>query len=239
MADKDRARLVQGLGRALRQPWKLNQAARFSIDAFAQRYAAGRGLAYDAWGETPPATWFLETLVPGRSHSYVSGSLGGGAAGVLFYAEKPVRATGKVMQGWTVALYELPEARQLAYGLAWVWRRPESVWGGRIKLASALPRDMIEFGVGDVVLDERHLTAISTASDGAALGKLFTPEFVAWLKQLPWQKTGDEVIRFELRNGALCVYVRDKRKTDETLALFCERSARIAQAVCSASMTSQ
>ncbi|MGI8713486.1 MAG: hypothetical protein ACR2NR_09940 [Solirubrobacteraceae bacterium] len=237
MGDRDRASLVQGLGRALRQPWRLNQAARYSIDAFVQRYASARGLAFDATDATPPATWFLETVVPDKSHSYIHGPLAGGAEGTLFYVEKPVRSRKKgVMQGWTVALYELPESRQLAYGLAWVWRRPESVWGGRVKLSSALPRGMSEFGVGDDTLDERHLTAISSETDGPAVGRLFTDDFVAWLNQLPWQRTGDGVIRFELRNGVLCVYVRDKLKTEEALDEFCARAARIAAEIRSASL---
>jgi hypothetical protein len=44
MSGGDRARVGQGLGRALRRPWKLTQAARLSIDAFAERYAQRRGL---------------------------------------------------------------------------------------------------------------------------------------------------------------------------------------------------
>lgn len=237
MGNVDHARLVQGMGRALRRPWTLSQSARFSIDAFVQRYAAARGLDYEATGTTPSATWFLETVVPEKSHGFVSGPLAGGPDGTLLYAEKAVRTKRRgagVMQGWTVALYQLPQSRELAYGLAWVWRRPESVWGGRVKLASALPRDTTEFDVGDATLDERHLTAIRSEADAPAIGRLFTPEFVAWLTELPWQKTGEGVIRFELRNGTLCVYVRDKLTTAATLDVFCERSARIAGQVLSA-----
>ena len=73
MADLENASTLEGVGRALRNPLKLNQATRLAIDAFAQRYAAARDLEYAPDGETPPATWFLETVVPAKSHSFMQG----------------------------------------------------------------------------------------------------------------------------------------------------------------------
>lgn len=227
--DPDRARLLQGLGRALRRPWRLNEATRLSLDALARRYAAERGLGHQPAGETPPATWFLETVLPAKSHSFLRGALGGGVDGVLFYAERaiPVKR-GQVIEGWTVALYELHWAATLAYGVACLFR-PGAAWGGRRPVAVDAPHGLTEFGL-DETLDERFLVAV-TDDDREALARLFTAEFISWINGQPWQPTGAEVTRFELRNGLLCVYAKPKARTAASLDAFGERAAHIAARV--------
>jgi hypothetical protein len=228
--DPDRARFAQGLGRALRRPWRLNQATRLAIDSLAQRYGAARGLSHQPAGETPPATWFLETLVAAKSHSFLRGTLGGGPAALLFYGEREVRVKrGEVMEGWTVALYQLPEAARLAYGIACLFR-PGAVMGGRLQLPVVVPRGLTEIPLGDATLDERFLVAVSDG-DQPAVDRLFTTDFIAWIDELPWQRTGDGVTRFELRNGALCVYAKPKARTAAALDAFCGRAAHIAARV--------
>lgn len=225
--DPDRAHFTQGLARALRRPWRLNQSTRLSIDSFAQRYAAARGLVYQPVGETPPAAWFLETLTPAKSHSFLHGALGGGAAGVLFFAERAVRVKrDEVMEGWTVALYRPPDAARLAYGIACLFR-PGPVLRGRVELPVAVPRGLIESPLGEAAVDERFLVAV-TAGDQPAVERLFTPAFIAWIGELPWQRTGRGVTRFELRNGVLIVYAKPKIRTAAALDAFCERAAHIA-----------
>jgi hypothetical protein len=230
--DPDRARFLQGLGRALRRPWRLNEATRLSLDSLAQRYAAERGLGHLPAGETPPATWFLETVVPAKSHSFLRGALGGGVDGVLFYAERaiPVKR-GQVMEGWTVALYQVPEAATLAYGIACLFR-PGIARSGRRPLAVEAPRGLTEVAL-DATLDERFLVAVAD-DDREALARLFTAEFIAWLGGLPWQPTGAEVTRFELRNGMLCVYTKPKARTAQALDAFGGRAAHIAARVIAA-----
>jgi hypothetical protein len=224
--DPDRARFLQGLGRALRRPWRLNEASRLSLDSLAQRYAADRGLGHQPAGNTPPATWFLETVVPAKSHSFLCGALGGGVEGVLFYAERaiPVKR-GQVMEGWTVALYELPRAATLAYGVACLFR-PRPAWGGRRPLAVEAPRGLTEVAL-DETLDDGFLVAV-TGDDREALGGLFTAEFISWINGLPRQSTGAGVTRFELRNGLLCVYAKPKARTAASLDAFGQRAAHIA-----------
>jgi hypothetical protein len=235
MADAENASTLEGLGRALRNPLKLNRANRLAIDAFAERYAAGRGLEHAPTGETPPAAWFLETVIPARSHSFLCGSIGGGAPGRLFFAERPRAAgRGRVMDGWTVALYEIPEARRLAYGLVCLWR-PGTVWGGRVQLNSPLPQDLIEQTVGEPRFDERYRVAVRSQEDWRGVHALFSPGFVAWMNELPWENTGGTVTRFELRNGTLCVYMREKVRTAEALDAFAERAAHIAARILAAS----
>jgi hypothetical protein len=232
--DPDRARFTQGLARALRRPWRLNQATRLSIDSFAQRYGAARGLSYEPLGETPPAAWFLETLLPARSHSFLRGMLGGGPTGVLFYGERAVRVKrGEVMEGWTVALYRLSDAARLAYGIACLFR-PGPLLRGRLQLPVAVPRGLTENPLGDTTLDERFLVAV-TDGDQPAVDRLFTPAFIAWIGELPWQRTGHGVTRFELRNGVLCVYVKRKVRTAAALDAFSERAAHIAARIGEAS----
>jgi hypothetical protein len=223
----DRARFLEGLGRALRTPWRLNQATRLSLDSLTQRYAAERGLVHQPVGETPPRTWFLETVAPAKSHSFLRGPLGGGTEGVLFYAERaiPVKR-GQVMEGWTVALYQLPAAATLAYGVACLFR-PGVVRRGRRPLEVAAPRGLIEVSLGDATLHERYLVALRE-DDQAAAPRLFTAEFLAWITALPWHGTGAEVTRFELRNGVLCVYAKPKARTAAALDAFSGRAAHIA-----------
>jgi hypothetical protein len=227
--DPDRARFLQGLGRALRRPWRLNEATRLSLDSLAQRYAAERGLGHQPAGETPPATWFLETVVPAKSHSFLHGALGGGVEGVLFYAERalPVKR-GQLMEGWTVALYQVPQAATLGYGIACLFR-PGAGSGGRRPLAVEAPRGLTEVAL-DAMLDERFLVAV-TNDDREPLARLFTAEFIAWLDGLPWQVTGAGVTRFELRGGRLCVYTKPKARTAAALDAFGERAAVIAARV--------
>jgi hypothetical protein len=227
--DSDRARFLEGLGRALRRPWRLNEATRLSLDSLAQRYAAGRGLGHHPGGETPPATWFLETVAPAKSHSFLRGALGGGVEGVLFYAERaiPVKR-GQLMEGWTVALYDVPQAPTLGYGIACLFR-PGAGKGGRRPLPVEAPRGLIPVAL-DATLDERFLVAV--AEDGReALARLFTAEFIAWLNRLPWQPTGAEVTRFELRSGRLCVYTKRKARTAAALDTFGARAGLIAARV--------
>ncbi len=223
--DPDRARLLQGVGRALRRPWRLNEVTRLSLDALAQRYAAERRLGHQPAGETPPATWFLETVLPAKSHSFLRGALGGGAEGELFYAERaiPVKR-GQVMEGWTVALYELHEAATVAYGVACLFRPP-----ARRPVTAEAPRGLAEVAL-DETLDERFLVAV-TDGDREALARLFTAEFISWINDLPWQPTGAAVTRFELRNGLLCVYTKPKARTAASLDAFGERAAHIAARV--------
>jgi hypothetical protein len=225
--DLDRARFLQGLGRALRQPWRLNETTRLALDSLAQRYAARRGLSYQPTGTTPPATWFLETLEPAKSHSVLRGSLAGGVEGALFYAERaiPVKR-GQVMEGWTVALYELPVAATLAYGIACLFR-PGAAWGGQRPLPVAVPRGLIEVSLGDATLDGRFLIAVSE-EHRAAVARLFTADFIAWMNGLPGERTGEAVTRFELRNGVLCVYAKPKARSGQALDAFCERAAHVA-----------
>lgn len=232
--DPDRARFGQGLRRALRQPWRLNEATRLSLDAFAQRYAAGHGLSYAPAGTTPPATWFLETVEPTKSHSFLRGRLAGGADGGLFYAERAVPVKrGQVMDGWTVALYEIPAATRLAYGIACRFR-PGADWRGRIPLAMDVPRGLLDRPLGHPALDERFQVTVGE-DDGPAVTRLLDSQFLAWLEDLPWQRTGDGVTRFELRGASLCVYAKPKARTASELNVFCERAAHIAGQVGEAS----
>jgi hypothetical protein len=88
------------------------------------------------------------------------------------------------------------------------------------------PRGLAEVAV-DETLDERFLVAVSD-DERAALDRLFSAEFIAWINGLPWQATGADVTRFELRNGRLCVYARPKARTAAALDAFAERAAHIA-----------
>ena len=67
--------------------------------------------------------------------------------------------------------------------------------------------------------------------DAVAVRAVFTAGFVAWLRELPWRPTGDGVTRFELRNGALCVYVKGKASSEAGLDALRERTVHIAQRI--------
>jgi hypothetical protein len=224
----DRAHLSHGLRRVVGRPWRISQGRRLSLDAFVDRYAAVRGLEYQPSGETPPATWFLESVAPDRSHAFLRGPVAGGVEGRVFLAERAVtvRRRRQVMTGWTVALFDVAGAAQLAYGIACLFR-PGPAWRGRVTVPVEVPRDLVEVPTADPAVPERFLVAASEGDQSAAI-RLFDAEFVAWLDEQPWRRTGEELVRFELRNGRLCVYAKPKAQTVEALDAFCGRAAHVA-----------
>ena len=155
--------------------------------------------------------------------------------GRLFFAERPRAAgRGRVMDGWTVALYELPEARQLAYGLVCLWRPGRGVGRqGPAQQPAAAGADRAARG-RSACLTSATGSRSAAKRIAPAVDALFSPEFVSWMIELPWEKTGGTVTRFELRNGTLCVYVREKLRTAETLDAFAGRAAHIAARVLTA-----
>ena len=159
------------------------------------------------------------------------GRLAGGADGLLLYPEKLVRGgRAAVREGWTAARYEIPAAHDLAQGIACVPRQGP-IWGGRVKLVSALPRGLTAVAVGDAGFDGTYEVGVGGERDRAAVQALFTADFTAWMCELPFGKLGEQSTRFELRAGALCVYTKGTLRTAQTLDAFCGRAARIAAQV--------
>jgi len=231
MSGDDHARRSEGLKRALRRPWKLTDAARMSADAFAERYAHSRGLSYEITAGTPRGTWFLGAVWAKRSHSFLRGRLAGGADGLLFYPEKLVGG-GRVAvrEGWTAACYEIPAARELAQGIACV-PRLGPIWGGRVKLVSAIPPGLAVTTTGDTGFDGTYEVGVASDHDRAGVSALFDADFTAWMRGLPFGKLGEQSTRIELCAGVLCVYTKGMLTTAEELDAFCQRAARIAAEV--------
>ncbi len=229
-ARPDGARIAHGLSRALRHPWKLNQANRWAIDAFAARYAADHGLAYSEEGETPGGSLLLAAAESARSHSFMRGPLGGGPDGLLLYAERLADTRKNIHTGWTVARYALPEARELTAGLACVPRLTPA-WGGRVVLGSALPDQLTPTTTGDRAFDDRHEVGIEHEDDQAAVVALFDEEFSRWLSELPFGRHGEGALRFELRRDVLSVWLREKQRTTETLDAFCAHARHVCEHV--------
>jgi hypothetical protein len=228
MTGEDQASLRDGLSRALRHPWQLTDMVRMSVDAFAERYARDRQLTYQLTGTTPGGPWFLASIYPKRSHSFMRGPLAGGPQGLLWYAEKVLSAgRGRARQSWTVACYDLAEVGGSAAGIACVPRQ-NPLWGGRLKLVSILPRDLTSVAAGDARFDRGYEVGIVGNSDRASMAALFTADFTAWMCELPFGKLGADSTRFEIRAGILCVYTRGAQRTTQALDAFCQRAARIA-----------
>jgi hypothetical protein len=231
MPGQDQASLRDGVGRALRRPWQLTDIARMSVDAFAERYARSRQLTYELNGTTPGGSWFLSSIYPKRSHSFMRGPLAGGPQGLLWYAEKVLRAgRGRARQSWTVVCYDLAAPGGSAAGIACVPRQ-NPLWGGRLKLVSILPRELTPVAVGDAKFDQSYEVGIVGDTEQASISGLFTADFTAWMCELPFGKFGADSTRFEVRAGTLCVYTRGAQRTTQTLDAFCQRAARIAAQV--------
>lgn len=224
---RDRARLTEGLARAARRPWRLDQSRRWSIDAFARRYAQARGLHYEEWRDTPGGALWLAGLEATRSHSFISGALGGGPEGLMFFAERVVDARKNLYQGWTVARYALPAARRLTDGLSCVPRLTPA-WRGRVHLGSVLPDELTPVRVGDARFDERHEVGLAYTGDEEIFPDLFSSGFSEWLDALPFGRHGEAMLRFELRRDVLCVWLREKQHTEAALDAFCANAARVA-----------
>lgn len=224
---RDRARLSEGLARAALRPWRLDQSRRWSIDAFARRYADAHGLHYEQSRDTPGGALWLAGLERSRSHSFMSGPLGGGADGLMFFAERVVDARKRIYQGWTIARYVLPAARRLTDGLSCVPRLTPA-WRGRVHLGSVLPDELTPVPVGDRRFDERHEVGLRHTGDEEILPALFAPPFAEWLDALPFGRHGEAMLRFELRRDVLCVWLREKQRTEAALDAFCANAARVA-----------
>ena len=228
---EDGASLRDGISRALRRPWKMGEASRLSLDAFAERYASSRGLGYDAEGATPTNTWLLSSLRASKSHSLMRGALAGGASGLLFYGEHAAHTSrGYLMEGRTVAVYELTNAGDLGGGLACV-PRYGPLLGGHVKRVSAVPDGLAPVMVGDASFQERYEVGAAGTLDPESARLLFTPDFVEWMNSLAVDGSADEYTRFEILGGALCVYAMASLKTSQLLDAFCANAARIASQV--------
>jgi hypothetical protein len=220
------AQLSEGLGRALRQPWQLTDAHRMSVAAFAERYAASRRLGYSATGETPGSPWFLASLDPRRSHSFLTGRPASGPPGRIWYAERIVHTPrGGIREPWTVARYDIGGVPPTA-GLACVVHRTGQVLGGQLHFVSLLPGGLAVVATGDPDIDRRF--EVGVTGDSGLAGRVFTAGFTTWLRELPYGKLGKDATCFQLRRGALCVGTKGALHTSEDLDAFCERAARIA-----------
>jgi hypothetical protein len=220
------AQLAEGLSRALRQPRHLGDAHRMSVAAFAERYAASRRLSYEASGQTSGSPWFLASLDPKRSHSFLTGRLAGGAAGQLWYAEQVVHTPrGGIHEPWTVARYDTTGASP-AGGLACVVLRTGQLLGGQLHFVSLLPGGLTVAATGHPDVDRRFQVGVT--GDSGLPGRVFTADFTAWLGQLPYGKLGKDATCFQLQQGSVCVYTRGALDTSEGLDVFCERAAKIA-----------
>ena len=222
--DPDRAHLFHGLSRAVRRPWRLNEATRLSIDSLAQRYGADRGLSHQTAGATPPATWFLETVVPAKSHSFLQRGAGGRRRGRALLRgagdSRQARPADGGLDGGAL--------RAASGGRARLWHRLPVPAGRR----QGWPPAAARWRRPAASLSSRSTRGSTSASSlrspmtiGEPLARLFTDEFIAWLDRLPWRPTGAEVMRFELRNGGLCVYAKPKARSATALDAFGGRAA--------------
>jgi hypothetical protein len=204
-----------------------------AVAEFAQRYAASRELAYQATG-TPvaawraPGPWFLSSVDQRRSFGLVRGRLGGGPGGELWLTEGQPRRLGRSRRQWTVARYEILQARR-AGAIACMARQ----WPSRRD--RALPRGLTPVPAGDARFDE--LYAVGVAGGEAVYGgltwaeRLFSGSFTAWLAEQPYGEHGADAVSFQSQGGLVCAFAPGWRATPEALDDFITRAAYIAAAI--------
>jgi hypothetical protein len=208
-----------------------------AVDDFARRYAASRGLTRPedrgpTWRD--PGPWFLASLDITRSHGLMVGSVGGGPAGEVWYAQGATRGRGGARERWIVARYVLMQARR-AGGIAVAVRRKRTlVHGGPPRGMTEVPR-----GLREVTADEQFSQLYTVAAaDGDLIdgerswaSRVLTADFIAWLLDQPYGDRGTGATCFQLQGGLLCVYTAGWPQTADALDAFRERAARIASEV--------
>jgi hypothetical protein len=100
-----------------------------------------------------------------------------------------------------------------------------------VPLTSAVPSGLTTLTVGDARFQDRYEVGTVSEPDPEQLRLLFSSDFVAWMNALAVDTKADDVTRFELRAGGLCVCAKAKLKTSESLDEFSARAARIASQV--------
>ncbi len=96
---------------------------------------------------------------------------------------------------------------------------------------SAMSSELTPVVLGDASFQERYEVGTVSAVDPDLVRPLFSSEFVAWMNSLAMGEKAEDVTRFELRAGTLCVSNRSKLKTAQQLDAFCGKAARIASQV--------
>jgi hypothetical protein len=224
-----------------------------AVAGFAQRYAGSRGLIYQAavsrkgdpaehhryplaagsMGPTwqAPGPWFLSSVDARRSFGRVWGSLGGGPAGELWFTEGQPRRLGRSRRRWTVARYEILQARR-AGGIACMARQ----WPSRRD--RALPRGLTPVPTGDARFDELYTVAVAGGemlrpADGGLTWaeRLFRGSFTAWMAAQPYGEHGADAVSFQAQDGLVGVFTPAWRATPETLDDFVTRASGIAAAI--------
>jgi hypothetical protein len=204
-----------------------------AVAGFAQRYAGSRGLTYQSQ-ESPvpawrtPGPWFVSSVDARRSFGRMGGSLGGGPAGELWFTEGQPRRLGRPRRRWTVARYEILQARR-AGGIACLARQ----WPSRRD--RALPRGLTPVPTGDARFDELYTVAVAGGEPVTGgltwTERLFSGSFTAWMAAQPYGEHGADAVSFQAQDGLIGVFTPAWRATPETLDDFVTRASGIAAAV--------
>jgi hypothetical protein len=189
----------------------------------------GDGPMGPAW--RTPGPWFLSSVDARGSFGMMRGRLGGGPVGELWFTEGQPRRLGRSRRPWTVARYEILQARR-AGGIACMARQ----WPSRRD--RALPRGLAPAPADDARFDELYTVGVAGGemlrpADGGLTWaeRLFSGSFTAWMTAQPYGEHGADAVGFQSQNGLICVFAPAWRAAPEALDDFCARAAHIAAAI--------
>jgi hypothetical protein len=166
-----------------------------------------------------------------RSFGLVRGELGGGPVGELWFTEGQPRRLGRSRRQWTVARYEILQARR-AGAIACMARR----WPSRRD--RALPRGLTPTPAGDARFDELYAVGVAGGEMLRPVGggltwaeRLFSGSFTAWMAAQPYGEHGADAASFQSQAGLVCVFAPGWRATSDALDDFITRASFIAAAI--------
>jgi hypothetical protein len=223
----DRANVVDGLRRGLRAPWKLGAPRRLGVFAFAERYAAERGLELLPDAPKPAGTWFLEQAIF-KANTVMRGRLDADTFGLLFYGEHALHTSrGNLREDWTLAVVDVPATVQPIDDF--VCRARLNLMFGHHQPHEQIPDGLTEIPSGDARVDALFVLAVASPERADRIQSLFGEPFASWLAALPRDKTGDRSLRFELRDHRICVCRKGLLDDSAALDAHCRATARIAR----------
>jgi hypothetical protein len=202
--------------------WAGVRAARQARDEHYAEYARSRGLELSADRVIPTATPLLRMGDRNWAERVMTGSLPGGASGLLAHFTYEIRDGERgepERHSFTVALSPL---EGLSDRLTRMYGEPRSAFRSESGTLGFGPTQRVH--LESVTAENRYALHAGTGDDEVWVRRVFTPSFIVWLADHSPRELG-----FQLWDGWLCTFVPRMHSEPHVLDAVCEACSAIAR----------